>query len=269
MKLSIITVNLNNATGLKLTLESVSKQTFDDFEHIIVDGASEDESVAIIKQYQKQNSSLPVLWSSEPDHGIYHAMNLGIGKASGDYLFFLNSGDYLSSPALLARVFSSQMMEDVVFGNLCVFIGDRLLGVIHGKKELTFMDLYLSNVVKHQSSFIRRTLFQRCGLYDENLQIVADFEFFLRTLGSSKATYRYMDLDIAYFENSGLSNNRERVVKKERESVLSKYLNPMQLADYKNYEFLFNYLPVTRYGLFRFIMKILRRSAKILQRIWR
>ena len=93
MKLSIVTVNLNNADGLLKTIESVASQTFTDFEYIIVDGASTDESLNIICQYENVPMS-HFQWISEPDSGIYQAMNKGIRMAKGEYLLFLNSGDY-------------------------------------------------------------------------------------------------------------------------------------------------------------------------------
>ena len=97
MKLSIITINYNNAAGLKKTLDSVAAQTYTDFEHIIVDGASTDGSVDEIIAYSQSPiaNRHKIIWLSEPDTGIYNAMNKGIKKASGDYLLFLNSGDFL------------------------------------------------------------------------------------------------------------------------------------------------------------------------------
>ena len=100
-QLSIITINKNDAKGLEKTLESIwKKQSFKDFEHIIIDGASTDNSINIIKKYASHLS----YWVSEPDKGIYNAMNKGIIKAKGNYLLFLNSGDWLEND-ILARVF--------------------------------------------------------------------------------------------------------------------------------------------------------------------
>jgi glycosyltransferase involved in cell wall biosynthesis len=269
MKLSLITINLNNASGLVSTLESVKKQIFTDFEHILIDGGSKDQSLITIKEYQKTQSGYPVIWSSEPDRGIYNAMNKGIRQASGEYCFFLNSGDYLVSPSILETVFSYSIWEDVVYGNLRVFVEGKLQGIIRGKKQLSFMDLYRSNVVKHQSSFIKRNLFERCGLYRENLQIVADFEFFMRTIGMSDASYRFIDHDIAYFENSGISNRAGSLVKQERDSVLAEYLKPLQLADYRDFEKLTPVRSVYRYGSLRILLKILLKISRMLDRVWK
>ena len=137
MKLSIITINYNNAEGLRKTLASVAAQTFRDFEHIIVDGGSTDESVEIIRQYadneaiRPENSkadnlalspyhlitSSPIIWISEPDSGIYNAMNKGIKMAKGEYLLFLNSGDYLVDADTLKNVFEEANDVDIIYGD--------------------------------------------------------------------------------------------------------------------------------------------------------
>ena len=112
MKLSIITVNKNNAAGLKQTMESVISQDFDDYEYIVIDGGSSDESTAVIRQYEHKLA----YWVSEPDSGIFNAMNKGIGKASGEYCLFLNSGDALTENSLI-NVFSVDLSEDIIYMN--------------------------------------------------------------------------------------------------------------------------------------------------------
>ncbi|MFT4805390.1 MAG: glycosyltransferase involved in cell wall biosynthesis, partial [Psychroserpens sp.] len=100
MKLSIITINFNNAVGLKKTIESVVNQTSNDFEYIVIDGGSNDGSVDVIKEYEAKVS----YWVSEVDKGIYHAMNKGILLAKGDYLEFLNSGDILVNETVIQKI---------------------------------------------------------------------------------------------------------------------------------------------------------------------
>ncbi len=102
--LSIITVNRNNDTGLKKTIDSVISQTYNDFEFIIIDGASTDSSAELIRKY----SSYLSYWISEPDNGTYHAMNKGIRVSAGDYCLFLNSGDYLLDDKVLERTLQSR-----------------------------------------------------------------------------------------------------------------------------------------------------------------
>ena len=154
MKLSIITVNLNNCEGLRKTAQSILDQTFTDYEWIVVDGASTDGSVEVANEFaQKINAksstssiitpsptiiSSPIETSSsnnpltptalvisEPDTGIYNAMNKGIRKAQGEYCFFLNSGDYIIDRNALNRVFAISFSEDVIHGNVLFKFGDR------------------------------------------------------------------------------------------------------------------------------------------------
>ncbi len=163
-------------------------------------------------------------------------MNKGIALAKGDYCFFLNSGDYLVSKTVLESVFSENPTEDIIFGNLLVCLNGETEGIIKGKKTLTFFDLYNSDVVKHQSSFIKRSLFDTVGLYNEELKIVSDWEFFLKTIGLGNVSYRYLDVDIACFDNDGVSNNAVAVAGNERQICLEKHVPPMILKDYKNFE---------------------------------
>jgi glycosyltransferase involved in cell wall biosynthesis len=212
VKLSIITINYNNVDGLQKTIESVINQKFRDFEYIIIDGGSIDSSMELINKSAKNIN----YWISEADNGIYHAMNKGIQKAHGDYCFFLNSGDYFVSPEVLESVFSENLTEYIIFGNLRICLNGKTVGKIKGKAVLTFLDLYNSNVVKHQSAFIKRSLFESFGLYNEDLKIVSDWEFFIKTLGLASVSYRFVDVDIAYFDNDGESNNAGIITEKER-----------------------------------------------------
>jgi glycosyltransferase involved in cell wall biosynthesis len=283
LKLSIITVNYNDAKGLRRTMNSVINQSFKDFEYILIDGGSSDESVEIIKEFEnlkikktKDNTDQPdnskneslvndhvsFQWLSERDKGIYHAMNKGITRARGEYCFFLNSGDYFVSNTVLESVFSENPAEDIVFGNLVVCLNENIVGKIIGKNVLTFLDLYNSDVVKHQSSFIKRSLFEAFGLYNEDLRIVADWEFFLKTLGLANVSYKYVNVDIAFFDNNGLSNNLGDITKTERKQILERYISPMMLADYKRFE-RYNILESAfQYKLTSFGLHVLAKFAK-------
>jgi hypothetical protein len=136
----------------------------------------------------------------------------------------------------------------------------KLIGKAIGKANLSFLDIY-NGLVKHQASFIRRTLFDKFGLYNEELRIIADWEFFLKTIGTGIASYKYIDLDISYFDNDGISNKNESLVQEEREKVISKYLYPMMRDDYKVLQKISKYDIVTRYWITNFVMRIM---AKLL-----
>lgn len=163
MKLSIITINRNNKEGLQRTMESVlGGQTFDDFEYIVIDGASDDGSKEVIEHYQDRLA----YWCSERDRGIYHAMNKGIAQAKGDYLLFMNSGDCLVE-GCLSKVFTQENDADFIYGNSigCVR-GERLSYTppAPSYRNLTFFQFYSASI-GHQATFIRRRLFDTvcCG----------------------------------------------------------------------------------------------------------
>lgn len=210
MKLSIVTINYNNAEGLRKTMESVLKQTYYDFEYIIVDGASTDGSVDIIKEYaQKAESQEPrvksMIWTSEPDTGIYNAMNKGVRKAIGEYVLMLNSGDYLVDEHVIKRMMPELDGTDIVQGNNIELRGNNLSrykGYAHS--DIDFFDVMRGRFL-HQASFCRRDLFERYGYFDESYRISGDTKFFLNCLGAHNATFKYVDIDVDNFDCSGIS----------------------------------------------------------------
>ena len=217
MKLSIVTINYNNAKGLKKTLDSVSKQNFGDFEHIIIDGNSTDDSVDIIRDYEKKlkNSLLPlgnhIVWISEPDTGIYNAMNKGLRKAQGEYLLFLNSGDYLVDELILNTVFANNFDEDIVYGNIYVVEqnGRKTLATAPNSEEITFVSIH-SKRLFHPASFIKRELMLNIGGYDEEIKITADFAFFVIAICKYNCSLKKIDLPISIFELGGVSSTTSK-----------------------------------------------------------
>ena len=214
-KLSVITINLNNAKGLQKTIESVITQSFTDFEYIIIDGGSIDGSVDIIKQYENRIT----YWISEQDKGVYNAMNKGILQAKGDYCLFLNSGDFLVDHNILEKVFSTNLQEDIIYGNLYVHINGENIKRIY-PDEWTFRT-FLLTTIPHQAAFIKRSLLFELSLYDENLRLVADWEFFVKAVILFKKSYIHLSDYISVFEAGGISSNRD-INNRERAKVLSK-----------------------------------------------
>ena len=211
MKLSIITINYNNAVGLKKTLDSVASQTCTDFEHIIVDGASSDESVEIIREYEQSlASSLSPLtshltWLSEPDTGIYNAMNKGVRLAKGEYTLMLNSGDYLVDDNVVEKVLPLLDGTDIIQGNIIEEKDDKKYrNRGYGKSNIDFFDV-MKGYFLHQASFCRRDLFDRYGMFDESYRIIGDTKFFMTCLGKENASFAYVDLDIANYDTMGVS----------------------------------------------------------------
>ena len=212
MKLSIITINRNNASGLKKTIESVVSQSFKDFEYIVIDGASTDESVDIIKLYSDKIS----YWVSEPDTGIYNAMNKGIKLAKGEYTLMLNSGDYLVNDKVIQNIIPFLDDIDIVQGNTIIICSgkDKILKG-YGKSDISFCEVYKGNFL-HQATFAKKELFTKYGYFDENYKIGGDTVFFLKSLGFGNATFKYVDVSIAYFDTQGISSSHSTFWNKQR-----------------------------------------------------
>ncbi len=230
MKLSIITINYNNAEGLRKTIESVLSQTYKEFEYIIVDGASTDDSVDIIKASALQAEGLAFIWVSEKDTGIYNAMNKGIEIASGlrvvnalnrsersedknkelpKYVLMLNSGDYFVDEQVVERMMPELDGTDIVQGNN---IEERTKGVYrnrgYGKSDIDLFDIMKGHFL-HQSSFCKKDLFERYGYFDESYKMSADTKFFMICLGQKDASFKYVDIDVANYDLSGISAEME------------------------------------------------------------
>lgn len=211
MKLSIITINYNNAAGLKKTLNSVASQTCIDFEHIIVDGASTDESVEMIREYENTLSSRlsPLAsrlnWISESDTGIYNAMNKGVRMAKGEYTLMLNSGDYLVDEHVIENVLPSLDGTDIIQGNILSMIdGKTIINRGYAKSNISFIEVMKGHFL-HQASFCRKVLFEKYGMFDDSYRINGDTVFYAKCLGFGNATFRYVDLNIAFFDSTGIS----------------------------------------------------------------
>jgi len=243
IKLSIITVNLNNAIGLRKTIESIISQSFNDYEYLIIDGGSTDGSVNIIKEYADKIS----YWVSEPDKGIYNAMNKGILQAKGEYLQFLNSGDSLVKESVLNDIFTDLPFCDMVYGNYIKVLQDGKLLFENGPKvsEVTFLRFYIDSI-NHQSTFIKRDLFDRYGLYDEQLKIVSDWKFFLIAFGLSNSKLIYKNIEVAYYEMSGISKTQSKLLLAERKKVLEELVPLSILSDYRN-----NYFELIRLSVIK------------------
>jgi len=229
MLLSIITVNLNNHIGLEKTIQSVINQSFKNFEYIIIDGGSEDDSLNVIKKF----ASYINYWVSEKDDGIYNAMNKGISKATGEYCLFLNSGDSLSDDSILHKVFSLNREEDIIYGNRKEFFNNVEKRTITFSEKLSFYFFY-TYTLGHQSTFIRRKLFDIVGNYNENKKFDADWEFFMIATAKHNCSYAYVPITICNYDLHGISAidaNREEMMN-ERLNTLKHHF-PLFVEDYE------------------------------------
>ena len=217
LKLSIVTITYNNLAGLQRTIESVIHQTWKEFEYIIIDGGSIDGSAAYI---ESQSDKIDY-WVSEPDNGIYNAMNKGIAKATGEYLLFLNSGDDLTDLKALGENYTHLREKDIIYFNINV-IGDNAFFIKRCPEILTFSFLY-RDTLPHQSTFIRKTLFEEIGFYDEKLKISSDWKFFILALMNLGATYKHIDAVFSNYYLDGISSKED--FSNERKEVLSSFFS--------------------------------------------
>ncbi|OKZ05862.1 MAG: glycosyl transferase [Bacteroides oleiciplenus] len=221
MKLSIITINYNNAIGLKKTIESIVEQTYHEFEYIVIDGGSNDDSKKVILENQNNISD----WCSEKDAGIYNAMNKGILKATGEYLLFLNSGDYLHDTTVLEEIVTTLSGEDIIYGDL-LYIENGVKKDTCVYPSVLDLDYFLEYSLGHPASFIKKSLFQN-SLYSETLKIVSDWEFFLKKIVLESVSYKHIDRVITDFDMGGISSQSIDLCNEEREWVMHKYFPGM------------------------------------------
>lgn len=231
MKLSIITVNYNNKAGLQETIDSLLSQTWNDYEWIIIDGGSTDGSRELIEQYQDYFA----YWCSEPDKGVYHAMNKGVAKARGEYVNFMNSGDTFYNEYVLQKISDLQSDADIISGQAVRKDNQELL---HKSKGSLFMQLY-TGTISHQGAFIKRKLLTEKP-YDENLKIVSDWKFWIQTIIWDDAIVKVTDVIVAIQDMTGISSDYSsrnmEIQKYEREKVLNEFFPFLLRKELDNYQ---------------------------------
>ena len=239
MRLSIITINRNNAEGLEKTMLSVATQTFMELEYIIVDGASADGSVEVIKRLEPQFTHLK--WVSEPDKGIYNAMNKGLHMATGEYVQILNSADCLAATDVTERMLAA--LEDagcpnILYGNMikCFLDGHQIVDKCFAGQAITMLGMY-TGTLNHDSAYIRRDLFEKYGYYDEGLKIVSDWKWYLQALILGDEKPQYVDFNVTLFDMTGISETNKEVERAERKQVLEQLFPQTVLSDYERFAF--------------------------------
>lgn len=229
MKLSIITINYNDLAGLKSTVESVINQSWKDYEHIIIDGGSKDGSC----EYINDNAQYFSYFVSEPDKGIYNAMNKGIAKANGEYLLMLNAGDLLYNNQVLSKIFEkTNYTQDIIYGD----VDRESKGVVFTESifpdKLTFGFLRYG-MISHQAAFFKSKLHDTVGLYDETIKYGADWHFIIKSVCKYNATYLHLNFKMAICSADGLTCNPSEFDKmfEEKTTVLRKEF-PAFVDDY-------------------------------------
>lgn len=221
MKISIITINLNNLAGLKATISSVISQTYKDIEYIVIDGNSSDGSQIILEEFKDYFDYCV----SEKDSGIYNAINKGIQVSTGQYILILNSGDCLYQCTTIESIIPKLKLNfDMVYGNsLDVNYPDGRKD--HERKypqELSF-EFFKVNALRHQAVFLKKSVYNDLGLYDENLKIVSDWKYLFIAVGIHQITYKYIDQIICRYDRNGISSTNRILDHKERRLVIEKF----------------------------------------------
>lgn len=206
MKISIITINYNNYFGLQLTLQSVCSQiknTYYELEYIVIDGGSMDGSIELISTYDNRLD----YWVSEKDRGIYHAMNKGIMKSSGDYVIFLNSGDcFVDNNVLNTYCEYAKKFSDIDIYYADTLIRNHTTGKLlrHNHPPKLSLSFFRKDTINHQASLISRKLFEIFDLYPEKYRFASDYWLYLTAFLSGK-NYKHINSSLIFYDITGLS----------------------------------------------------------------
>lgn len=214
--ITIVTINLNNKDGLKRTIESVVNQTFfDKVEYVIIDGGSTDGSVDVIKEYDDNIA----YWCSEPDGGIFPAMNKSIEHINGDYVLYLNSGDILNKNNVIERVYG-ELDKDIVYGNEYKVNNKRILARFPDNLNENF---FKKSALPHQSTFIRAELLKERG-YSEKWKVLGDWSWLRERIMVDKVSYKHLNFPISDYDLSGFSTINQKLFFAERDKYYKQYV---------------------------------------------
>jgi glycosyltransferase involved in cell wall biosynthesis len=228
LKISIITVSLNSSSFIEKAIKSLRSQTYPNVEHIVIDGGSTDGTLDIIKKYIDSIE----YYISEPDSGIYNAMNKGISASTGDIVFFLNSDDYFADDRVLedvASVFQKNPDIDIVFGNQ-IFDYEKKMLIKKQSFEVTRKQL-ARMTIQHQTLFARKIVFQLTGGFLEEYEVVADYDWILNVFLEHKCRFQYLDREISVMSTQGKSWSTN--FEKERIEVMKKYFSNYEIFRFR------------------------------------
>jgi glycosyltransferase involved in cell wall biosynthesis len=217
--ISIITVCLNAGAYLEATMQSVFAQTYPNIEYIIVDGGSQDQTLALIEKYNHQITT----WVSEKDNGIYEAMNKGIKMANGDSILMLNAGDWLETTAIqkMVETANKQVKDKVICCDWVVFFNQSTHKI---QRQATF-DFNRKNGICHQGTLIGRDIYRKFGDYDTQWRFVSDYDFYLRVWKGAPSAFVRVPHSLAHFMYEGVTTKRIRESNIERWKVINQHFS--------------------------------------------
>lgn len=211
MKISVITATYNSGATLRDTIESVLRQSYPNIDYIIVDGASSDNTMDIVREYEpKFNGRMRYI--SEPDKGLYDAMNKGLAMAAGDIVGILNSDDFYTSDNILEHVAAELTQNpdtDAVYGDIH-FVNDCDLGKCtryYTSKHFRRWQMRFGFIPAHPSFYCRRDIYMKYGFFDATYRIAADFELLLRFIFVHRIRTKYIPLDFVTMRTGGVSTS--------------------------------------------------------------
>jgi glycosyltransferase involved in cell wall biosynthesis len=221
VKISIITATYNSDKTIESTIQSVLSQTYPNIEHVLIDGASKDNTLAIVQNYQINHPSIRYI--SEPDKGIYDALNKGVQVASGDIVGFLHSDDYFENELVIEQIINTFQLQqcDGVYGDLRYVSSENTKKVIRYWKSRDFNSVLIKNgwMPAHPTLFLKKEVYEKHGLFDLDFKIAADYDFMLRILKDESLTFSYLPHVITNMRVGGASNAFGNIALKMKEDL--------------------------------------------------
>lgn len=235
-KISIITVCKNSAGTIYKCIESVVNQSYANIEYIIIDGLSSDETLDVIKSFGSKITTL----ITEPDSGIFDAMNKGISASTGDYIIFLNADDYFISTYVINYTVKFILNEtlsryDIYYGKVFIFNSQSGIGNIWNAAKASKFSIYRASL-PHPATIYKKDSFEKCGVFNTTYKIASDYEWFVRALIKYKLKFKRMDKIITLFNKGGVSTKKEHaiLIKKEKERVRKTYYSFLERLYYSS-----------------------------------
>jgi putative glycosyltransferase len=231
MVVSIITIAFNSAQTIRDTITSVLSQSYSNIEYIIIDGASNDATVQIVREYEPLfNGRLK--WVSEPDEGLYDAMNKGVKMATGDVIGILNSDDLLYDSNVLRDIaLAFDENTDALFGNLYFVKSDDVHCIVRAWKGSTYSSFKKGWHPAHPTFYVRREVYEKYGVFDTSFDVSADFELMLRFIEKNRIRTKYLDRYMVKMRMGGESTrNIANIVKGNRNIIRAFRKNDIQVS---------------------------------------